>query len=332
MPGLFDVIEGIVNEQKRQTGNNNGMYILTSSESYNLIQGVTQSMAGRVAIINVKPLSFNEINNLNDKPFNLDLAAIRNKLNIININKNELFNYIYKEFYPSLYDNYNLKIEDFYANYVSTYIDRDISQIVNINEKYKFQQFMEVLASLTGEELIVDNLAKSLGFTNKTINNYLSTLLASDIIYLLEPYNERSTLKRVVKRPKIYFNDTGLACYLARINSPLLLQNSYLSGRFVETYIINEIIKSYKNSGTLAYFYYYRDIDQKEIDLVINVNGKLNFIECKSGISYSLNDIKGFNTLANKTNMPIGFKCIICLTNSIYSLGNDTYAIPIASI
>ena len=238
MPGLFDVIEGIVNEQKRQTGNNNGMYILTSSESYNLIQGVTQSMAGRVDIINVKPLSFNEINNLNDKPFNLDLAAIRNKLNIININKNKLFNYIYKDFYPSLYDNYNLKIEDFYANYVSTYIDRDISQIVNINEKYKFQQFMEVLASLTGEELIVDNLAKSLGFTNKTINNYLSTLLASDIIYLLEPYNERSTLKRVVKRPKIYFNDTGLACYLARINSPLLLQNSYLSGRFVETYII----------------------------------------------------------------------------------------------
>ncbi len=135
------------------------MYILTSSESYNLIQGVTQLMAGRVAIINVKPLSFNEINNLNDKPFNLDLAAIRNKLNIININKNELFNYIYKGFYPSLYDNYNLKIEDFCANYVSTYIDRDISQIVNINEKYKSQQFMEVLASLTGEELIVDNLA-----------------------------------------------------------------------------------------------------------------------------------------------------------------------------
>lgn len=134
------------------------------------------------------------------------------------------------------------------------------------------------------------------------------------------------------KRPKIYFNDTGLACYLARINSPLILQNSYLSGRFVETYIINEIIKSYKNSGTLAYFYYYRDIDQKEIDLVINVDGKLNFVECKSVISYSLNDIKGFNTLANKTNMPIGFKCIICLTNSIYSLDNDTYAIPIASI
>ena len=98
VPGLFDVIEGIVNEQKRQTGNNNGMYILTSSESYNLIQGVTQSMAGRVAIINVKPLSFNEINNLNDKPFNLDLAAIRSKLNIININKNKLFNYIYKGF------------------------------------------------------------------------------------------------------------------------------------------------------------------------------------------------------------------------------------------
>ena len=330
VPSLFDVIEGIVNDQKRKTGNNKGMYILTGSESYNLIQGITESMAGRVAIINIKPLSFTEVNNLDAGPFNLDL--IRTESNKINLNRNELFDYIYKGFYPSLYDNINLKPEDFYANYVSTYIDRDISQIININDKYKFQQFMEVLASLTGEELIIDNLAKNLNLNNKTITNWLSILLAGDIIYLLEPYNERSTLKRVVKRPKIYFNDTGLACYLARINDPLLLQNSYLSGRFVETYIINEIIKSYKSNNKLAYFYYYRDIDQKEIDLIINVDGKLNFVECKSGTNYNLSDVKAFNTLANKTSMPIGFKCIICLTNTVYSLGDNTYAIPITSI
>ena len=160
---------------------------------------------------------------------------------------------------------------------------------------------MEVLASLTGEEFVGNNLAKSIGVSLPTIEAWLSVLVAGNIVYLLEPYNENSTLKRVVKRPKLYFLDTGLASYLARLNNPEVLKNSIFSGRFVETYIVNEIIKSYKNNNKKTNFYYYRDADQKEIDLIMLEGGTLHFIECKSGILYSKKDVSAFVTLRNKT-------------------------------
>lgn len=126
---------------------------------------------------------------------------------------------------------------------------------------------------------------------------WTSVLVSSDIIRLLEPYNENSIVKRVIKRPKVYFNDTGLACYLARLNNPKSLMASVFNGRFIETYIVNEIIKSFKNNLKDANFYYYRDTKQNEIDLVILLDGELHLIECKSGISYNKNDIKSFSKL-----------------------------------
>ena len=134
---------------------------------------------------------------------------------------------------------------------------------------------MELLASLTGEELIYDNLSKIIGVDLKTIKSWISVLLAQDIIYLLEPYNEFSITKRIVKRPKIYFNDTGLACFLAKVNDPNVLSSSFLSGRFMETFIINELRKSYINNGKNPNFYYYRDNNMNEIDLIIINAGKI---------------------------------------------------------
>lgn len=194
------------------------------------------------------------------------------------------------------------------------------------------QNFMEILASFTGEELVYDRIAKAVGVSILTIQSWISVLIAGDIIHLLQPYNENSIIKRVVKRPKIYFSDTGLACYLARLNHPETLKVSRFNGRFVETYIVNEIMKLYKNNGKRPNFFYYRDNDQKEIDLIILNEGKLHFVECKSGVSFNIGDVSSFETLRNKTNYEIGSWCIVCNTKEIYSIGNGIVVLPISAI
>lgn len=190
---------------------------------------------------------------------------------------------------------------------------------------------MEILASFTGEELVYDTLAKAVGVKNETIKSWISVLVAGDIIYLLQPYNELSIVKRVIRRPKIYFSDTGLACYLARLNNENVLMNSIFKGRFVETYIVNEIRKSFKNNGYKDNFYYYRDVKQNEIDLIIIDNGILHCVECKSGVSFSKNNVKSFKLLSD-SNYEKGISCIICNTPVLYKIDENIYAFPITSI
>ena len=331
-PKLLDVIESIVNKVKFEGGNNKGMYVLTGSQIYTLMENVSESLAGRVSIIEMSPLSFREIKGTEELPFVIDPLINQKRSNGNKINVNELYNQIVKGFYPELYDNLEMESELFYSDYVKTYIERDVSQIINLNDKLKFQRFMEVLASLTGEEFVANNLAKSIGISLPTIESWLSVLVAGNIVYLLEPYNENSTFKRVVKRHKLYFADTGLACYLARLNNAEVLRNSIFSGRFVETFIVNEIIKSYKNCNKKVSFYYYRDADQKEIDLIMLDGGTLHFIECKSGISYTKKDVSAFYTLKKSTKYRVGASGIICSTDTIYSLDDEIYVIPLGAI
>ena len=331
-PKLLDVIESIVNKVKFEGGDNKGMYILTGSQIYSLMENVSESLAGRVSIVEMSPLSLREIKGLGETPFVIDPSINQERSAENKITINELYEQIVKGFYPELYDNPSLDTDIFYSDYVRTYIERDVSQIINLNDKLKSQKFMEVLASLTGEEFVGNNLAKSIGVSLPTIESWLSVLVAGNIVYLLEPYNENSTFKRVVKRPKLYFLDTGLASYLAMLNNPEVLKNSIFSGRFVETYIVNEIIKSYKNNNKKANFYYYRDADQKEIDLIMLEGSTLHFIECKSGISYSKKDVSAFATLKKNTKYRVGTSGIICSTDVIYSIDEDIYAIPIGAI
>ena len=233
--------------------------------------------------------------------------------------------------YPELHANPHLDSASFYSNYVDTYLERDVSQIIRLNKKLQFQNFMEALASLTGEELVYDALAKAVGVKVNTIKSWISVLVAGDIIYLLQPYNELSITKRIVKRPKIYFNDTGLACYLARLNNEDVLMNSIFKGRYVETYIVNEIRKSFRNNGLQDRFFFYRDNNQNEIDLVYVDQGTLHFVECKSGVDYSPKDIKTFKQLANSA-YPVGNSCIVCNIPSFYSIAEGVYALPITAI
>lgn len=331
-PILFDVIESIVNKQKFEGKDNKGMYILIGSETYNLISGVSESMAGRVSIIEMCPLSLREIRGKEEQPFEIDPVKCAQKCSDNKVDINELYSLIVRGFYPELYDVKELDESIFYSDYVKTYIERDVSQIINIKDKLKFQRFMEVIASLTGEEFVPNNIAKALGVSINTINSWLSVLIAGNIVFLLEPYNENSTLKRVVKRPKLYFIDTGLASYLARLNNAEVLRNSIFAGRFVETYVVNEIIKSYKNNNKKPNFYYYRDVDQKEIDLIIQEGGELHFVECKSGVSYSKKDISAFSTLSKNTKYPVGNGAVVCATDNVYSIDVNVFGLPFGAI
>ena len=330
-PALFDVIESIVNKQKLETGNNNGMFILTGSQAYELMSDVTESMAGRVSIIRMSPLSSSEIYDKDELKFEIDPIKNNKRISNYHVSIDELYKLIIRGMYPELYDKPEMTSDSFYSSYVDTYIERDVSQLINVKDKMKFQNFMEILASLTGQELVYDNIAKAVGVKVNTIQSWISVLIAGEIVYLLQPYNELSVVKRIVKRPKIYFNDTGLACYLARLNNVEVLKKSIFAGRFVETYIVNEIKKSYRNNGLKENFYYYRDNNQNEIDLIILENGTLHFVECKSGVSFNKNDIKAFKQL-NDTDYKIGLSCILCNTDAIYTIDDNIYAIPITAI
>lgn len=330
-PRLFDEIEKIVNETKFKADNNYGMFVLTGSKAYNLIEGVSQSMAGRVSILEMNPLSSSEIFCQEEFPFVGDPLKAAKRTSTYKIGLEQLYEMIVRGFYPELYDNPDIDINNFYSSYVRTYLERDVSQLISIGNKLKFQNFMEMLASLTGEEYIANNFAKAIGVDSKTIQSWTSVLVAGNIIKLIEPYNELSVVKRVVRRPKIYFNDTGLACYLAKLNDPKTLMVSAFAGRFVETYIVNEIMKSYNNNGINANFFFYRDTDQNEIDLIIQNKGVLNLIECKNGVSYNASNIKAFSKLS-KTKYLIGPSCIVCNTDKIYKIKDNVYALPISSI
>ncbi|MCF0116890.1 MAG: ATP-binding protein [Bacilli bacterium] len=331
VPEIFEYIEEIVDENIKQ-GKDKSLYVLTSSQSYQLMKGVTESMSGRAGLINMEPLSLSEINGVDEIPFSINLGKIIKRTNTYKLDVNDLYSYIVRGFYPELYKNPDLDSNTFYADYVATYLERDVSDLINLKDKTKFLNLMTVLASLTGQELIIENLAREIGVDKKTIESWISVLVAGNIIHLLNPYNEYSVTKTVIKRNKIYFSDTGLACYLARVNSKDTLINSYLKGPMTETYIINEIIKSYKNNNDKsAAFYFYRTYDKKEIDLVILRNGEISLLECKSGTNFNKSDISAFN-FAKDSKYKNVINAIISTTDKIYSLDNNCYVLPVTSI
>ena len=327
-PKLFDVIEATVNREKLEKGENSGMFILTGSQAYELMHGVSQSMAGRVAIVRMSPLSTREIYGCSEQKFEIDPSVSSLRSKDFTLGVRGLFSLIVRGMYPELHANPHLDSASFYSNYVNTYLERDVSQIIRLNKKLQFQNFMEALASLTGEELVYDTLAKAVGVSVNTIKSWISVLVAGDIIYLLQPYNELSITKRIVKRPKIYFNDTGLACYLARLNNEDVLMNSIFKGRYVETYIVNEIRKSFRNNGLQDRFFFYRDNNQNEIDLILLRDGELNLIECKAGKNISKAAVKSFSQLkGSKYDQKGG--CVICLTDDPVRIEAGIYAYPI---
>ncbi len=332
-PGLFPVLEKIVNESRLKKGNkeSNGLYILSGSQRQKLLDESKESLSGRVAILDMNALSLSEIYNRENLPFQVDMKKISTRMNDYRIDETEAFRKIVRGFFPVLYDDMEMNAHLFYSSYLTTYLEKDLKEFLSVNDEVKFINFMKILASNTGEELIYDSYSKNVGVATNTIKTWVSVLVKTGIIYLVEPYNEESIVKRVVKRPKMYFFDTGLAAYLCGIDNAETLQRSFLKGRFFETFIFNEIRKSYMNAGRSIQFYYYRDTDQNEVDLVLLRDGILSCIEIKTGQSFNASSTKGFRKLSD-TRYEKGKNAIICTADKISILSDGTLLLPVSSI
>ena len=321
-PNLFSYIKIKVDQE-----NKNGQYWLTGSQQFHLMKNVSESLAGRVGIVNLNSFTYAEINkNVQNKLLFEPLKLTRAP----KINVNELFELIFKGGMPELYKNTNLNRNLYFQGYIDTYISRDVRQLTEIVNIEAFKKFIVSIASRTGEQLNYTSIAKDAGISVPTAKAWLSILTASGLVFLLEPYMS-SELKRLTHTPKIIFMDTGLASFLAGWESAKDLQMSSNAGHYLETYIISDIIKSYNAKGLRPNISYYRDKDKNEIDLIIYKNNTLYPFEIKKTASPNINMIKNFKLLEH-TKKDIGPGGIICLYDNLMHLDKTNYIIPISTV
>lgn len=253
-PILFNQIIHIVNEIRRLHGSNaaRGLFILISSQKYQLMKNVTESMAGRVAIMEMGPLSLSEINQVEEKPFFIDksnFVEYINRTSEYKIDEEKIYEQMIRGFYPEICTNKNLDTSIFYKNYIDTYIERDVSKLDNVRNKKKFKEFLILLSNYTANDFVPENISKLLGVDIKTINSWTSILEAGNIITLLSPFSEKINNKQVTKRQIIYFNDTGLVCSLLDLKNTKDKKFIDNKGKLFETFVFNEINKTYINKN-----------------------------------------------------------------------------------
>lgn len=306
--------------------NDNGRYWITGSQQFHLMKNASESLAGRVGIVNLNSFTYSEITRNEKKntfePSNLKQAP---KINI-----NDIFEYIYKGGMPNLYSTDGILKDIYFQSYIDTYISRDVKQIMHIGNVESFKKFIVSVASRVGEQLNYTSLALDAGVTVPTAKSWLSILTSSGLVYLLEPYMS-SELKRLTHQPKIVFMDMGLACYLSGWQSAKELQMSSSAGHYLESFIVSEILKSYNARGIRPNISYYRDKEKNEIDLIFYKNNKLYPFEIKKTASPNKTMIKNFKIL-EKTKKEIGTGGIICFYDNLMKLDENNYIIPISSV
>ncbi len=310
-----------------------GDFWLTGSQQFHLMKGVFESLAGRVGIVKMLGLSLLEMNNngLDNIPF-LPTHAILEKSSKIykHLGLKELYNSIWRGSFPHVALNRNFDREIFYASYVQSYLTRDIRDLARVGDEAAFLNFLKNVAARTGQMLNLSDLARDCGISPPTAKIWLSLLETSGIIYLLKPYYTNLT-KRLIKTPKLYFLDTGLASYLTDWSSPETLESGAMSGAILETFVVQEIIKSYWHDGKEAPLYYYRDKDKKEIDLLIIQDQTIYPLEIKKTSSPSKMSATNFSLL-DKLSLAKGEGGIICLSEDIIPLASNLHAIPVSIV
>ena len=326
-PNLFPQIKMILDKEKKK-----GLFYLSGSQQFELMKNVSESLAGRLGILNLPGLSLRELYGVSfRKPFlpTEEYFADRGK-DRADISYSDIWNIIHRGSFPELCSNTDFDWRMFYAAYVKTYIERDVRDLTQVGDEVKFIQFMTVAASCTGQLLNLASLARDVRISQPTAERWLSALVSSNLVILLKPYYNNIT-KRTVKTPKLYFLDTGLAAYLTRWNTPDVLKNGAMAVAFFESFVIGEIIKSYSNSGILDIpIYFYRDRDGNEIDLLIEDGGTLYPIEIKKHADPDRADVAKFGLLDKIPLMKRGSGGVICLYDNLVTLHGDDKAIPIS--
>lgn len=322
-PELFREIKRIVDAQDI-----NGQIILTGSQTFPLMHNITETLAGRIGIFELNGLSSNEIkgNALINEFIPTETYLNQNKQYI---NSNQLWELIHRGSFPYLHQNKEADLQLYYSSYVKSYIERDVRALINIKDLSLFSRFMIALAARTSQLLNYTSLANDLGIDAKTIKNWISILEASGIIVLIQPFSNNH-LSRAIKTPTMYFMDTGLVCYLLKWPNASTLMNGAMSGQLLETFVISEIIKSFKNKGIINVpIYFYRDKDMKEIDVIIEDSGVLYPIEIKKNATPKKSMAKHLSILEKAVGYTIGPKLILCLIDKKMYLSDDIIAYPI---
>ncbi len=268
VPGLLSYIQTLVDQS-----NQSGLFILTGSNQFKYLQSITQSLAGRTGILKLLPFAYDEIYFDRARPLNTVLHT---------------------GFYPRIFDQ-NVRPGFFYAAYFETYIDRDVRTLLKIKDLMQFQKFVRICAGRTGQLVNFSAIANEIGVTHKTVKEWLSILEASYIVYLLKPYH-RNYNKRILKSPKLYFVDVGLAAHLLGIEAPDQLITHPLRGELFETFVVAEFLKYRFNAGKSDNLYFFRDRTGNEVDLIVEIGARPVPLEIKSAQTVSPTFFKGLNT------------------------------------
>lgn len=322
-PELFTYIKIMVDKNHQP-----GEFWLTGSQAFRLMKGIQESLAGRVAVLNLSSLSQNEVFNHNDNyTFSLDLGMLKERQSHSEpTDLMQMFKRIWTGSMPALvsetYSNRNI----FYSSYISTYIDRDVKELLPTIDSLNFLQFITAVAARTSQLLNIAEIARDSSIDQITAKKWLGILETLGLIFYLRPYSNNA-LKRVIKTPKLYFTDTGLVAYLTKWSSPETLESGAMNGAIFENYVVSEIMKSYYNSGEQPFLYYYRDKDSKEIDVVIESDGQLHPIEIKKSASPNNSMIQAFSVL-NKSAVPRGTGAVVCMKSELTALNKETLIIP----
>jgi len=325
-PSLFHYIKIIVDKEKK-----NGLFFLSGSQQFSMMKGISETLAGRVGIIDILGLSLREINNDPfNKPFCPNRTHIENrKKKLQKFDYDTLWNIIWRGTMPKLHADPKFPVHSYYASYLRTYIERDVRALINVGDERKFLTFIRVVAARTGQMLNIAGLAEDADISRSTAERWLSILTTANIVFLLRPFHVNIN-KREIKAPKLYFLETGLISYLIGWDTPKVLRNGAMGGAVFETFVIAEIIKSYINTGVQAPLYYYRDKEQREIDLLIWKNGCLHPVEIKMTANPNKSHIAAFCVLDNlKAPYKRGEGALVCCCDEPVSLTGTDKAVPV---
>lgn len=332
-PELLPYIKMYADEHKE-----NGDFWLTGSQMFHMMQNISESLAGRAGILNLFGLSNSELNNNHFGCFTTDPGELLKRLPAAKkMDIMETFNMIFRGSFPRLYENQQVRRDTYYESYIRTYLERDIRDLTQVADEGAFYKFLCVAAARTATTVNYNAMASECGITAPTAKQWLSLLVTSGLVVLIEPYFN-NLLKRVVKSPRMYFMDTGLCTYLTKWNDVEALEAGAMSGEFFETWVVSEIYKSFINNGKRPPLYYYRDSNNKEIDLILYENNTLFPIEIKKS-AFPSKATKNFNALdpvtkeeevsgERRIRTNIGTGAVVCLCSDLLPVNKKNWYVP----
>jgi len=336
-PELLTYIKLLVDERKKC-----GDFWLTGSQMFRMMKDVSETLAGRVGIVPMQGLSNSEIRGYHFPQFSVNPTELIARISTTApMNISEVFDRIYRGSMPRLYEVENINTDVYFESYIDTYLSRDIRDLTQVGDLIAFLNFIKIVGARTATNVNYEVLAQEAGITAPTAKQWLSILVASGLVVLIEPYSNNA-LKRVIKAPRMYFMDTGLCAHLMGWSSGTVLENSAMSGAFFETWVVGEIYKSYLNVGKKPPMYFYRDSNKKEIDVILYRDGVVNPIEIKKS-SAPKDAVKNFSVLkpleetspsedrfedASRLKTEIGTGAVVCMSSDILPIDRKNWYLP----